>query len=131
MEYRNCPRCGALFPYISSPICEKCVKEEEELFQGVRTYVKEHPNATILEVSTELGISTQKIYKYLREGKLELINNDGIELKCDRCGKPITSGRYCKSCTVRLEADLSGVYQDYSYKRIGKMHTYKREKGKE
>ena len=31
--------------------------------------------------------------------KLELAdNNSGIQLKCERCGRPISSGRFCSRC---------------------------------
>lgn len=138
MELRNCPRCGGVFPYISSPICQNCVKEEEAIFLKVRNYIKEHPNATILEVSTETEVSTKKIYGYLREGRIEAVNPEGFDLQCDRCGKMIAKGKYCNSCTEKISKEILSVFedsksenfnggnQDFTCGKKTVMHTYKK-----
>ena len=126
MDIRNCAKCGKLFTYINSPICGDCVKKEEEIFEEVRDYIKENPNATVIEVSNETGVSTNKIYDYLREGKLEAVENIGFSLQCDRCGKAIKKGRYCDSCVLKMEDEIKEVFEK-KYKVQGKMHTFKKD----
>ena len=47
MDVRNCPKCGKMFHDTGDGICQNCMKEEEELFQTVRAYIKENPNSNM------------------------------------------------------------------------------------
>lgn len=106
METKNCPKCGRLFTHIRDPLCPECTKEEELTFQKVRAYLKEFPGDSIAKVSRETGVSTRKINKYLREGRLEV--SDGLSdfLTCMSCGKPIPTGKFCRDCSSRLSKGM-------------------------
>lgn len=120
MEIINCPKCGKLFSKLSSPICEQCQKDEEDLFQVVRKYVDEHPNCLLKEVTNETGVSVKKIMKYLRDGRLEVSTGMRGILKCEKCGKPISRGHYCDSCVIELNQIVVDIFEDS--KKV-KMHT--------
>lgn len=107
MEVKNCMKCKKIFQYLSGPpLCPNCREQEEKDFQKVKDYLREHPRATITEVSEELEISVEKITRYLKEGRLEIAPGSAIILECERCGSPITTGRFCNACSGRLESDL-------------------------
>jgi predicted amidophosphoribosyltransferase len=96
-DLRNCRRCGKLFVYTGNILCAQCIKEDEETYERVRKYIEEHSRSTTVEVAAALDIPVDKILQYLREGKLELSSeNASITLGCERCGKPITTGRFCR-----------------------------------
>lgn len=135
MESRNCPRCGRLFQYIRTPICEACVKEEDKIFETVREHLEENPGSTIIETSGATGVSVKKITRYLREGRLEITKGmaDAGELTCMDCARPIRSGRYCESCLIKLSNDVDEMFgrnkiQPDPLKQKGKprMHTAER-----
>lgn len=103
-EIRNCPRCGRIFTSIGRPICNKCMEAEEKEFKQVKEYIYDNPGANISEVSQETGVSAEKIMRFLREERLELISeNNNLLLECERCGKPINSGRFCENCKVDID----------------------------
>ena len=111
MDVANCPRCGKLFSRMSSPICEKCEKEEEDIFQRVKTYVDENSNSSLEQVATATGVSVKKITKYLRDGRLEASEGMGAgSLVCDSCGKPIPRGRYCDACVITLNQQVTDAF---------------------
>lgn len=111
MEVKQCPRCKKFFQYISGPpICHECKGQEEKDFIRVKEYLKENPKATISTVAEELEISIERITKFLKEGRLEVTQNSAIMLECEKCNRPITSGRYCKACSSQLESQLKGTY---------------------
>lgn len=107
-DVRNCRKCGRIYNYIGgAPICPQCRESEEEDFKRVKNYLYENPGASITQVSTELEISIELIRRFLKDGRLEITNDDGnMILECENCGKSIKSGRYCPECERNLTAGL-------------------------
>lgn len=99
-EVRNCRRCGKVYNYIGgAPICNVCKEKDEEDYKRVKEYLYKYPGASLSIVSQELDVSVEKIKKFLREGRLEIIGEDSlIFLECESCGKSIRTGRFCTEC---------------------------------
>ncbi|NPV28898.1 MAG: MerR family transcriptional regulator [Firmicutes bacterium] len=104
---RNCPECGKVFAFVTRNLCPDCLEKEEISFQRVEKYLEENPGATVLEVSRATGVSEQKIVSFLREGRL--IPAGQPLLECERCRKPISSGRFCPECRAALSSSLKDV----------------------
>ncbi len=100
---RNCPKCGNVFTFVRNPICPECQAKEDEIFESVRFYIKENGSKSIEEVAEATEVSVKKILNYIREGKIELSSNEGIQLACENCGKPISVGRYCAICASKIK----------------------------
>ncbi|QEK11304.1 MerR family transcriptional regulator [Crassaminicella thermophila] len=134
-EIRNCKECGRIFQYTGiSKICPKCRREDEKNFKIVKEYIYENQGATLTEVSEETGVPEDKILRYLREGKLEIVGeNSALLLSCERCGKGIRTGRFCDACAQELKRELtSGFKQPNKTKQTQKekMYTAERKKRK-
>lgn len=129
-ELRNCLRCGKLFAYSCSPICNNCLSIEEEEFKLVKEYVYDNPGAIIPEVSDATGVSIDKIMRFLREERLEISSeNNNLVLECESCGKPIKSGKYCEQCKINIANDMKkefgiGQKSQQSIKTTGKEKMY-------
>ncbi len=110
-DVRNCRRCGKVFNYIGGPpICPSCVEQDEKDFKLVKEYLYKNPGASMSEVSTALEISSEKITRYLREGRLEIVGDDGnLVLQCENCGKSIRTGRLCAECAGNLTKDFKST----------------------
>jgi flagellar operon protein (TIGR03826 family) len=104
MDFRNCPRCDNLFRYLGRNLCSSCMKTEEEEFDRVRIYVRDHEGTSILEVSEATEISVTKIIRFLREGRLlsKGMDMSGGILTCESCGGSIEEGRLCKLCRAKF-----------------------------
>jgi len=113
VNIRNCKECGKLFQYDGiSKLCYQCRKKDDEDFIRVREYVYENPGANIMTVADETGVSEDKILRYLREGRLEIVgDNPGLVLDCERCGKAIRTGRYCDECAREIERGLKSGFE--------------------
>ncbi len=97
----QCRRCGRLFQSWGQAICSECVEYREKSYLLVRDYIYLHPEAIIPEISEGSGVEEPLILEFLKEERLTI--NDETALKCEKCGKPITHGRYCKQCKAFLE----------------------------
>ena len=113
-DIRNCRRCGKIYSHIGRvPLCNDCKQQDEEDFKRVKEYLYEHPKATIYEVSRELDISVQRIKSYLKQGRLEIIGDEGnMVLDCELCGKSIKTGRFCEECTNALSKDIKSTVNE-------------------
>lgn len=110
MSIKSCPKCKKIFsPIGGSVICPECMKIEEEEFEKVRVYLRENRGADINTVSKETGVPTKKIFKYLREGRLEVTEGMADFLKCEKCGISIRTGQYCRACSEKVSKDLSSL----------------------
>ena len=125
MNIKNCTVCKKIFyPVDGSSICGECIKAENEQFVKVRDYLRNNKGADINVVSEETGVTTKKILRYLKEGKLEV--SDGMKdfLKCEKCGVSIRSGQYCRKCIDELSKNLSSILKSGSEEETNgpKMH---------
>lgn len=110
MDVRNCKNCGKLFQYVGTPICPACNKKLEEKFFEVRDYIYANPSINMSKVSEEMDVPIQQIKKWVREERLAFSKDSGITISCEKCGKPILTGRFCKECKNSMRDDLSKMY---------------------
>jgi ribosomal protein L32 len=85
---------------VSSDICPDCQREIEEDFEKVKNYLKEHPNAKIMKIIDDTGVSESRLNRFIRAGRLS------IKPICESCGKPIESGRLCAECKMKLLSEI-------------------------
>jgi uncharacterized protein len=110
-ELKNCKICGRLFQLSSFyERCPICIERDEEDFSKIREYLDLHPFAKIFEVSTNLNISISKIKRYLRDGRIEIVEKNNQFLKCEICGRSICSGHYCEECCKSNVHDFTSYY---------------------
>ena len=113
-EARNCRRCGRIFNYIGSPICPLCKEQDEDDFKRIKDYLYDNPKASITLVSTDLDISMEKIKRFLKDGRLEIADEEGnMVLECENCGRSIKSGRYCPDCERTLASGFRNAASQF------------------
>lgn len=110
MEIRNCPQCGKVFAYIRRNLCPECMQKEEESFQVIRDYIRNHPGSTVLSVAENTGVKEDVILRFLREGRLEsgTVLLAESSLRCEMCGSSISSGKLCEKCANKLRKGFAG-----------------------
>ena len=115
MDFKNCKRCGKIH-YGRGPICKACEEKDEEVFQIVRTFLKENPNCPMTVVSKETGVSVKVIERFLRDGRLEITEGIADYLRCLKCGQPIKVGKYCKECSNEVNKEMKSIYNNVTKK---------------
>ena len=111
MDIRNCKSCGRMFNYIGSNICPECTKAVEAKFEEVKQYIYDHPRCSIHEVAEAMEISVSQIRKWLREERLTFCEDSDIALNCEKCGKRILTGRFCKMCKDTMSSQFESLYK--------------------
>ncbi|MBC7075364.1 MAG: MerR family transcriptional regulator [Syntrophomonadaceae bacterium] len=124
-DLKNCSQCGRLFAG-QGELCRRCQETEEDEFLTVRRYIRDHPGSSVFEVSEATGVEESKILSFLRRGRLEA-RGMVADLECERCGKRISSGRYCRKCLEELERELGKIVS--SNKNVGNKSVFDK-KGK-
>lgn len=117
---KQCRKCGKLFVSDGSPLCVDCMRQMDECFNIIKDYVYDHPQANVAEISEGTGIDSAIVLDFLKQGRLSVSSSDDL-LKCENCGKPIVSGRYCEACLQQFENALKGTVKT-SKKPLGRMH---------
>lgn len=114
MEVRNCKQCGRLYNYIGGSyrnLCPACVEKVEKSFQDVKTYIEDNPGVGINQVSEAMGVPVRQIERWVREERLSFSDDSDIGIPCEKCGRMIKTGRFCKQCADQLGNALNGLYQ--------------------
>ncbi len=114
MDVRNCKKCGKLFQYVGEAICPACIKEMESKFADVKQYIYDNPTASVSQVSEDNDVPMQQIKKWVRQERLSFSKDSGISIDCEKCGRPILTGRFCKECKERMTNSFSKLYEDKS-----------------
>ncbi|MBE3598864.1 MAG: MerR family transcriptional regulator [Limnochordaceae bacterium] len=111
MGIRNCERCGRVFTGVDV-VCPACTSREEEEFERVRAYLADHPAAMVAEVSLQTQVEVREIYRWVRSGRLRM-TLEQLEgaLRCERCGAPIDTGRFCPKCLSEIRQSLRQAVQ--------------------
>ena len=111
MELVTCVMCGKLFNTIDKKVCPLCAKKEEEYFTTVKKHLKDNPGIRLDDVVKQTGVPASLMRRWLKEGRLKVTNTEGIDLRCERCGKNILQGKYCVACREKMEHTLNDLYK--------------------
>ena len=107
MDLKKCTNCGQLFAAARGQrICPDCLAEEEHKFELVKDYLWDNPGATIPQVSEATDVGEPIIEKFVREGRLVEIQGSNLKIECQKCGKPISKGKFCSDCGNKLAKDI-------------------------
>lgn len=102
MTLDNCPRCGKLFAKNFRDVCPVCIREIDKEYELCANYLREYKGAIITELSDQTGVSIKQITKFIREGRISLVNAPNLSYPCESCGILIREHHLCDNCRARL-----------------------------
>ena len=110
MNIIQCAFCKKPFQTLGRKACPECLEKIDKEFFVVRDYIYEHKQTDMDKVSEATGVSKQIIMHLLKEGRLQLddVGTGAGLLTCERCKRPINSGKLCKSCTDKVSNTMKG-----------------------
>lgn len=118
MELQNCRNCKKLFESYNKDnnICNVCKNIEDHQFDTIRTYLENYPLSTLFQVSEGTDLLPKTIVKFIRMGRLIVVENSPIQVECLKCGQPIKSGNYCSKCAKEFRKNLNEIKVDKDQK---------------
>lgn len=117
MNLDNCPRCGKLFAKNFRDVCPVCMRDIDKEYQLCADYLREFKGAIITELSDQTGVSIKQITKFIREGRISMVNAPNMSYPCESCGTLIRENHICDSCRKRLDKDRNQMLEDMSRKQ--------------
>ncbi len=125
----QCKNCRRIFQSLGAEFCPNCAEEMDASFQKVKNYIYDHPHANVLDISEGTGIAEKMVLYFLKEGRLSM-GDESCGLECEMCAKPISAGRFCKSCQSMFQSAFSKVSPNPARQEsaqqdkntLGKMH---------
>ena len=82
------------------------VKIDADLHAQVKQYIEENPAASLKQISEDNEVTTKQIQQWIREERLMFSKDSPIQLLCEKCGEPITTGRFCAKCKTSMANTL-------------------------
>jgi len=111
MNLDNCPRCGRLYAKGLSDVCNQCRRDIDKEYEMCSDYLRENKGANIQELSEETGVSIRQITKFVREGRISMMNAPNMSYPCESCGTLIREHQLCDRCRNRLSKDAQALNQ--------------------
>jgi flagellar operon protein (TIGR03826 family) len=118
LNIANCPRCGRIFSKGIRDVCINCQKEIEQEYTRCVEFLRDNRGATIYEVSDATGVSVRQITRFIREGRISMMNMQNLSYPCESCGTLIRQGNLCEECRNRLTKQVKKVTESAATKEF-------------
>ncbi len=119
MDLVYCPRCNRLFAKHFREVCNSCHQELEKDYERCVEHLRKNRGLNIQQLSDETEISIKQITRWVREGRISLMDAPNLTYPCEVCGALIREGNMCDGCRSRLQKEVrdaqsrSSVGQEY------------------
>lgn len=87
MNYEICKRCGKMFQKSGKTYCKSCFEKNEKEYQLITEYLQKHPNAIVLDIIGETGVSLKSINSFVEEGAISYVENKWLAEDMDKKSK--------------------------------------------
>lgn len=104
-----CPRCNKLFARHFREVCNNCHQELEKDYERCIEYLRKNKGLTIQQLSEDTEISIKQITRWIREGRISLMDAPNLMYPCEVCGTLIRESNMCDSCRGRLQKDMKNA----------------------
>ena len=112
MNVANCPRCGKIYIKGFNDVCPNCVKEIDQQYERCLKYIRANKGVSINDLSEATEVSIKQITKFIREGRISIINAPNMSYPCEVCGTLIRDKTICESCRSKLAKDVRNHTED-------------------
>lgn len=109
MNLVYCPRCNKLFSKHFREVCNQCHQELELDYERCIEYLRKNKGLNIQQLADETEISVKQITRWVREGRISLMDAPNLTYPCEVCGTLIRESNMCDKCRGKLQKDIRNV----------------------
>ena len=108
----RCSKCRGSLVYHgrNSYQCKLCGNIEYDDLGKVKSYLDKNGPTPIPKLSAETGVSSAKLSKFLRTGRVEIPEGSDVYINCKKCGCEIRYGKYCPDCARKIKSEFSDMF---------------------
>ena len=115
MDSIQCKVCGRIIENNGTQYCIQCIEDDKNFYQPIRDYLQTHPRTSAFIIMDLFKVSPARLRRYLKDGLLEITEEDNLFLKCEMCKVSIKYGRYCNKCVSIMQRELCRKINNCSY----------------
>ncbi|XID91016.1 flagellar protein [Paenibacillaceae bacterium WGS1546] len=109
MDLTYCPKCGKLFARNFREVCNSCHQLLEKDYERCAEHLRKNRGMDIQQLSEETEISIKQITRWVREGRISLMDAPNLSYPCESCGTLIREGHLCDGCKKRFQRDVKNA----------------------
>ena len=94
---------------LARDVCPKCFREEEELFQKVKSFLRANPGASVSQVAEHARCAPDQVQAFINSGRLERVGLRKVAHACQLCQKIIYEGVMCPECKKELKDQVRSL----------------------
>lgn len=79
MPLTRCPRSGQLYNSDEGPVHPDCMAEEEEDYERIHAYLREHPHASPTEAEAATGVDHDVLVRMVEQGMIKMLTKREAE----------------------------------------------------
>lgn len=112
-KVQKCIRCNRIYEaFLGKPTCPTCSEKENEQYNEVKAYIREHKGAGLLQVAQSCKVKSDIIIEWIKEERLVFPKEANVVVECEQCGTSILKGHYCRHCKKELVTNLQRAYTE-------------------
>lgn len=105
----SCRVCGIIMVKLARDVCPTCFRQEEELFQKVKNFLRTNPGASVTQVAEHAGCDEDRVQAFINSGRLERVGLRKVAHPCQLCQKIIYEGVMCPECKKDLKDQVNNL----------------------
>ncbi len=105
----SCRVCGIIMVKLARDVCPTCFRDEEELFQKVKNFLRSNPGASVVQVAEHAGCKEEQVQAFINSGRLERVGLRKVAHPCQLCQKIIYEGVMCPECKKDLKDQVNNL----------------------
>lgn len=105
----TCRVCGVIMVRLARDVCQKCFRDEEDLFQKVKNFLRINPGASVDQVAQFAGCPEEQVQIFIRSGRLERVGVRKVAHVCQLCQAVIYEGVMCTECNRSLKDQVKSL----------------------
>ncbi|RKP47259.1 flagellar protein [Cohnella endophytica] len=90
-------------------VCNNCHASLEKDYERCVEHLRQNKGLDITQLSEDMEVSVKQITKWIREGRISLLNAPNMSYPCESCGILIRDGHMCDNCKARLQRDVKNA----------------------